>query len=64
MESEKKKPPRVDDELPSEEAWERFERAVDVVIKSGPQHKMNDAKKGQSARGVSKTAGANRPKET
>lgn len=24
------------------DAWERFERAIDVVIKSGPKHKKTD----------------------
>jgi hypothetical protein len=27
------------------DAWERFERAVDVVAKSPPQHRLKDAKK-------------------
>jgi hypothetical protein len=27
------------------DAWERFERAVDVVAKSPPQHKTNKKKK-------------------
>ncbi|WPP05931.1 hypothetical protein [Methylocella tundrae] len=32
------KPESPDSEI-LPDAWERFERAVDVVIKSGPQHK-------------------------
>ena len=31
-------------------AWERFEHAVDVVIKSGPKHKMANLSKASSAR--------------
>jgi hypothetical protein len=28
--------------LPEDEAWARFERAVDAAVKSGPKHKVKD----------------------
>jgi hypothetical protein len=36
----RKEPPEVH----SDDAWSRFERAVDVVAKSPPQHKRKDKK--------------------
>jgi hypothetical protein len=32
------------------DAWERFERALDVVAKSPPQHRVKKAKVGQKKR--------------
>jgi len=44
------------------DAWERFERAVDTVIKSGPQHRQRPkvdrerpASKGRAHKGKSRT---------
>jgi hypothetical protein len=37
----KEKPDKRDENEPHPDAWNRFERAVDQVIKSPPQHKRN-----------------------
>jgi hypothetical protein len=37
------------------DAWERFEQAVDVVIKSGPQHKTAKKAKASEADIIAKT---------
>jgi hypothetical protein len=36
--NDKAKPPRVKSEL-RPDGWERFERAVDAAVKSGPKHR-------------------------
>jgi hypothetical protein len=33
------------------DAWERFERAVDTVIKSGPQHRQRPHKERPASKG-------------
>jgi hypothetical protein len=41
-------------EPPSGAAWSRFERAVDVVAKSPPQHRSKDKNKSETKRTISK----------
>jgi hypothetical protein len=41
-------------------AWERFERAVDVVAKSPPQHKTKGKPKASRKRRAKQTKGADR----
>lgn len=36
--------PRSDDEVVRSDAWDRFEKAVDVVLKSPPRHREKKSK--------------------
>lgn len=49
-----------DDLLP--DAWDRFERAVDAAVKSGPQHRapINSRKKGKSRSARATVRGSSR----
>jgi hypothetical protein len=38
------------------DAWQRFERAVDLVAKSPPQHRTKDKKKSAKKKSISKRA--------
>ncbi len=47
-----KKPPKAKEIY--DDAWSRFERAVDVVAKSPPQHRTKEPKASQKKRGKAK----------
>jgi hypothetical protein len=40
-------PPELDEVFP--DAWERFERAVDAAVKSGPKHRITSKAKERPA---------------